>query len=132
MSSSETEIKQQVLPKGALYMTLLALATTIASFIVMMGITSISPTKEITQLIIAANTVSILLLVYLSYATVRKLFLFKNKEKHNDLHTNIAFIFALIASIPSIIVACFSLIILDNRLNSWINVDNNKIIDMSI
>ena len=129
---SKTVVKPQVLPKGALIMTLLTLATTIVSFVIMMGITDISPTKRTTQIIIAANAVSILVLIYLSYATLRKLFLFKSKEKHRDLHTNIAIIFALIASIPSIIVACFSLIVLDNRLNSWINPENNQIIDMSI
>ncbi len=132
MSSSEANIKQQVLPRGALVMTLLVLATTIVSFIVMMGITNISPTQQITQIIIAANAVSILVLIYLSYATLRKLFLFKSKDKNRDLHTNITIIFALIASIPSIIVALFSLIVLDNRLNSWINPENNQIIDMSI
>jgi two-component system nitrogen regulation sensor histidine kinase NtrY len=132
MPASKTIVKPQVLPKGALVMTLLVLATTIVSFIVMMGITNVSPTKQTTQLIIAANAISILVLVYLSYATLKKLLLFKSKEKHNDLHTNIAIIFALIASIPSIIVACFSLIVLDNRLNSWIKPENNQIIDMSI
>ncbi len=132
MSSSETKIKQQVLPRGALVMTLLALATMIVSFVIMMGITNISPTQQTTQFIIAANAVSILVLIYLSYATLRKLFLFKSKDKNRDLHTNITIIFALIASIPSIIVALFSLIVLDNRLNSWINPENNQIIDMSI
>lgn len=132
MSSSETNLKQQVLPRGALIMTLLVLAMTIVSFIVMMGITNISPTQQITQFIIAANAISILVLIYLSYATLRKLFLFKSKAKNRDLHTNITIIFALIASIPSIIVALFSLIVLDNRLNSWINPANNQIIDMSI
>jgi two-component system nitrogen regulation sensor histidine kinase NtrY len=129
---SKTLVKPQVLPKGALIMTLLSLATTIVSFVIMMGVTDISPTKQTTQIVIAANAVSILVLVYLSYATLRKLFLFKSKEKHRDLHTNLAIIFALIASIPSIIVACFSLVVLDSRLNSWINPENNQIIDMSI
>ncbi|MEP7454597.1 PAS domain-containing sensor histidine kinase [Phyllobacterium sp. SB3] len=113
-------------------MTLLVLATTIVSFVVMMGITGISPTKAVTQVIIGANAISILILIYLSYATLRKLIFFKSKEKNRDLHTSITIIFALIASIPSIIVACFSLIVLDNRLNSWINPENNQIIDMSI
>ncbi|MHC1548379.1 sensor histidine kinase [Phyllobacterium sp. K27] len=113
-------------------MTLLVLATTIVSFVVMMGITGISPTKTVTQIIIAANAVSIFILIYLSYATLRKLIFFKSKEKNRDLHTSITIVFALIASIPSIIVACFSLIVLDNRLNSWINPENNQIIDMSI
>ena len=63
-------------------MTLLVLATTIVSFIVMMGITNISPTQQTTQIIIAANAVSILVLIYLSYATLRKLFLFKSKDKN--------------------------------------------------
>ncbi|MEK1888132.1 MAG: PAS domain-containing sensor histidine kinase [Phyllobacterium sp.] len=132
MPASKTITKPQVLPKGALIMTLLVLATTIVSFFVMMGITNISPTKQTTQLIIAANAVSLLVLIYLSYATLKKLFLFKSKAKHNDLHTNVAMIFALIASIPSIIVACFSLIVLDQRMDSWINTENNQIIDMSI
>lgn len=132
MPASKNIVKPQVLPKGALGMTLLVLATTVVSFIIMMGITNISPTKQVTQIIIAANAFSILILLYLSYATLRKLFFFKSKEKHRDLHTNITIIFALIASIPSIIVACFSLIVLDNRLNSWINPENNQIIDMSI
>jgi two-component system nitrogen regulation sensor histidine kinase NtrY len=132
MPASKNIVKPQVLPKGALIMTLLVLVTTIVSFVVMMGITSISPTKEVTQIIIAANAISILILLYLSYATLRKLIFFKSKEKHRDLHTSITIIFALIASIPSIIVACFSLIVLDNRLNSWINPENNQIIDMSI
>ncbi|MEJ1120181.1 PAS domain-containing sensor histidine kinase [Phyllobacterium sp. CCNWLW109] len=113
-------------------MTLLVLATTIISFVVMMGITGISPTKTVTQVIVGANAISILVLIYLSYATLRKLIFFKSKEKNRDLHTSITIIFALIASIPSIIVACFSLIVLDNRLNSWINPENNQIIDMSI
>ena len=82
MPASKTVVKPQVLPKGALVMTLLVLATTIVSFIIMMGITNISPTKQTTQLIIAANAISILVLVYLSYATLQKLFLFKSKEKH--------------------------------------------------
>ena len=90
MPASKTIVKPQVLPKGALVMTLLVLATTIVSFIVMMGITNVSPTKQTTQLIIAANAISILVLVYLSYATLKKLLLFKSKEKHNDLHTNIS------------------------------------------
>ena len=132
MPANKTIVKPQVLPRGALGMTLLVLATTIVSFIIMMGITSISPTKQVTQIIIAANAISILILLYLSYATLRKLIFFKSKEKHRDLHTSITIIFALIASIPSIIVACFSLIVLDNRLNSWINPENNQIIDMSI
>ena len=42
---SKTVVKPQVLPKGALIMTLLALATMIVSFIIMMGITDISPTN---------------------------------------------------------------------------------------
>ncbi|MRG56797.1 HAMP domain-containing protein [Phyllobacterium sp. SYP-B3895] len=132
MPASKTITKPQVLPRGAVIMTLLVLATMIVSFLVMMGITNISPTKQTTQLIIAANAVSILVLIYLSYATLKKLFLFKSKAKHNDLHTNVAMIFALIASIPSIIVACFSLIVLDQRMDSWINNQNNQIIDMSI
>ncbi len=132
MPDNKNIVKPQVLPKGALGMTLLVLATTIVSFVVMMGITGISPTKTVTQVIIGANAVSILILIYLSYATLRKLIFFKSKEKNRDLHTSIAIIFALIASIPSIIVACFSLIVLDNRLNSWINAENNQIIDMSI
>jgi two-component system, NtrC family, nitrogen regulation sensor histidine kinase NtrY len=132
MQDSKRVMKPQVLPRGALGMTLLVLATTIVSFVVMMGITTISPTKAVTQVIIGANTISILILIYLSYATLRKLIFFKSKEKNRDLHTNITIIFALIASIPSIIVACFSLIVLDNRLNSWINPENNQIIDMSI
>lgn len=132
MPGDKSILKPQVLPKGALGMTLLVLATTIISFVVMMGITGISPTKTVTQVIVGANAISILVLIYLSYATLRKLIFFKSKEKNRDLHTSITIIFALIASIPSIIVACFSLIVLDNRLNSWINPENNQIIDMSI
>lgn len=132
MPGNKPILKPQVLPKGALGMTLLVLATTIISFVVMMGITGISPTKTVTQVIVGANAISILVLIYLSYATLRKLIFFKSKEKNRDLHTSITIIFALIASIPSIIVACFSLIVLDNRLNSWINPENNQIIDMSI
>ncbi|MGH6861879.1 MAG: hypothetical protein ACRECY_16640, partial [Phyllobacterium sp.] len=65
MPASKTIVKPQVLPRGALGMTLLALATTIVSFVIMMGITTISPTKQITQIIIAVNAISILLLIYL-------------------------------------------------------------------
>ncbi len=128
--------KVQLLKPGRLLGLILvsvALVSTIFAFAVLMGYTPIEPTPSVTKRIAGLITGLILCLVLIVSYEVFRLWRARLKGRvAARLHIRIVSLFAIIASIPAVIVAVVASFTLDQGLDRWFSDRTQSIVRSSV
>ena len=111
----------------------LALLSALATFLVLTGLTSISPTHETVVALLLANAIMVaLLLAVIGW----KIFQIVQARRHGRagarLHVRIVGLFSVIAAIPAILVAIIASITLDRGLDRWFSTRTRAVIQNSL
>jgi len=110
-----------------------ALVTAGVSFAILVGVTPIAPTPQITLTLAAINGAFIAVLVALVLIEARRILLARQRAKAaSRLHVRIVTMFALVAAIPAIMVAIIAAITLNIGLDRWFELRTKTIINYSL
>ncbi|MEL6920829.1 MAG: PAS domain-containing sensor histidine kinase [Pseudomonadota bacterium] len=111
---------------------LAAMISAVASFVILIGLTSIQPTSAVTTAAIVINGAFVIALMLLIGIEVRAVIQARrNRKAASRLHVRIVTLFAIIATIPAIIVAIVASITLDLGLDRWFEIRTRTIVQSS-
>jgi two-component system, NtrC family, nitrogen regulation sensor histidine kinase NtrY len=109
-----------------------ALVTAAVSFVILIGLTPITPDRTVT---LALTTVNVALILALIVLICREVYRIVNARRHGKaaarLHVRIVALFCLIAAIPAIIVAIVASVTLNLGLDRWFETNTRQIIESS-
>lgn len=112
---------------------LMALLTATISFIILVGLTPISPNERNTLILVGCNLFFITVLALLIAREMRRLIQARRLGKAaSRLHIRIVALFALVAALPAIVVAIVASITLDVGLDRWFELRTRFIVNSSI
>jgi two-component system nitrogen regulation sensor histidine kinase NtrY len=110
-----------------------ALVTSAVSFAILIGVTPITPSEATTLLLIAINSVFVLLLSALIGREIHRIYMSRRRGKAaSRLHVRIVAMFALVAAIPAILVAVVASISLNVGLDRWFEIRTKTIVSSSL
>ena len=110
-----------------------ALLCAAVSFIILVGLGPVAPTKEVMLGLIAINVALILLLCFLIGREVHQILQARRRGKAAArLHVRIVALFSLIAAVPAIIIAVVASITLDIGLDRWFELKTKTIVSSSL
>jgi two-component system nitrogen regulation sensor histidine kinase NtrY len=110
-----------------------ALIASAVSFVILIGLTPISPDERTTLLLIAVNGGFVVLLLALIAREIHRLSMNRRRGKAaSRLHVRIVAMFALVAAIPAILVAIIASISLNVGLDRWFEIRTKTIINSSL
>ena len=96
------------------------LISALASFLIVSGITPVIPTRSVISTILLVNAVLILVLLIIVVIEARNVFRARRAgQAGSRLHTNVVGLFAIVAAVPSILLAVVASITLDRALQPW-------------
>jgi two-component system, NtrC family, nitrogen regulation sensor histidine kinase NtrY len=109
-----------------------ALLSATASFAILLGVTPLQPTENITTALIAINLLLTLALAALVvYEVSRILAARRNRRAASRLHVRIISLFSLVAALPAIVVALVAAFTLNQGLDRWFGERTRAIVDSS-
>ena len=124
---------RKLLAQSGLAVVITALLTAIASFLILMGLTPIKPSEQITTGLAVINGMLILaLLGLIAREVMRILTARRNQRAAARLHVRIVALFSLVAAIPAIAVAVVAAFTLNVGLDRWFQVRTKEIVSSSI
>lgn len=110
-----------------------ALVTAALSFVILMGLTPITPDEATTLTLIAVNGGFILLLIGLIGREIHRIVMARRRGKAaSRLHVRIVALFSLVAALPALMVAIVASITLDIGLDRWFEIRTKTIITSSL
>lgn len=110
-----------------------ALLTSALSFVVLLGLTPITPNETTTLVLIGINAAFILLLTGLIAREVHRIVTARRHGKAaSRLHVRIVTLFSLVAAIPAILVAIVASVTLELGLDRWFEIRTKVIINSSM
>lgn len=102
------------------------------SFVVLLGLTPIEPTRQVINVALGVNSVLVVALVASIFWESSAIILARRKGKAGArLHIRVILLFALVAAVPTILVAVFASITLDRGLDRWFSSRTLAIINSS-
>lgn len=108
------------------------LGSAAATFFILVGLTPVQPTANVTNAAIVVNSAVVLTLLLLIGIELRRIFKARNTQKAaSRLHVRIVAFFSIIAATPALIVAIVAAITLDLGLDRWFELRTRSIIDSS-
>ncbi|MEP1777223.1 MAG: PAS domain-containing sensor histidine kinase, partial [Nitratireductor sp.] len=110
-----------------------ALICAAVSFIILVGLGPIAPSKQVTLTLIAINVLLILALVLLIGREVHRIVAARRRGKAaSRLHVRIVALFSLVAAVPALAVAIVASITLDIGLDRWFEIKTKAIVNSSL
>lgn len=110
-----------------------ALITAGISFVVLAGLTPITPDETTTLTLIAVNAAFVLGLVALISREIHRIFMARRRGKAaSRLRVRIVAMFSLVAAIPALVVAVVASVTLDIGLDRWFEIRTKVIISSSL
>jgi two-component system nitrogen regulation sensor histidine kinase NtrY len=111
----------------------LALASAAITFVVLSGLTPISPTHEVVVTLLLANAFTVLVLLGIIGRDVWQIAQARRRGRAGSrLHVQIVGLFSVIAAVPAILIAVVASITLDRGLDRFFSVRNRLIIENSL
>jgi two-component system, NtrC family, nitrogen regulation sensor histidine kinase NtrY len=124
---------RRLLAQSGLAVVVTSLMVAVVSFLVLMGLTPIRPTEQITTWLAVVNGVLILILIGLIIREVRRILTArKNQRAAARLHVRIVALFSLVAAVPAVAVALVAAFTLNVGLDRWFEVRTKEIVSSSI
>src|SRR5262245_7057807 len=110
-----------------------ALLTAAVSFVILIGLTPITPNEEATLTLIGINAAFVLLLIGLIGREVTRIIQARRRGKAaSRLHVRIVALFSVVAVVPAFVVAVIASITLDIGLDRWFELRTKTIINSSL
>jgi two-component system nitrogen regulation sensor histidine kinase NtrY len=110
-----------------------ALVTAALSFVILMGLTPITPDEATTLTLIGINAGFVLLLIGLIAREIHRIVMARRRGKAaSRLHVRIVALFSLVAALPALLVAIVASITLDIGLDRWFEIRTKTIINSSL
>ena len=112
---------------------LLALVTSVGSFLVLTGQTSIEPTQTVFEYAKWLNGSVILLLVLMIALEAAGIYMARRRRRAAArLHVRIVALFSFIAAFPAVLMAILASVTLDRGLDRWFSERTKAIVDTSL
>ena len=112
---------------------LLALASAVISFVILVGLTPIQPTETVTLTLIIFNAAFILLLAGLIAREVHRILTARRHGRAAArLHVRIVTLFSVAAGVPAIVVAITAAMTLNIGLDRWFSIRTKDIVQSSL
>ncbi len=114
-------------------LVMLGIATGLATFAILTGLTPLKPTREITLLFLFVNAALVLLMAVMVGGQL--LFLLVEKRRGTagaGLHLRLVTLFSLVAVVPAIVVAAFATVTLNRGLDTWFSERTRAIVDSAV
>ncbi|MGL4488977.1 MAG: ATP-binding protein [Rhizobiaceae bacterium] len=110
-----------------------ALLIAAVSFVILMGVTPITPTNAITQALSLLNAAMILILIMLIAREIDRILRARRHGKAAArLHVRIVALFSLVAAVPAVVVAIVAATTLNIGLDRWFAIRTKDIVNSSI
>lgn len=110
-----------------------ALVTASISFVILIGLTPITPDRNVT---LALTTINVALILFLIMLICREIYRILTARRHgraaSRLHVRIVALFSLIAAVPAIVVAIVASVTLNLGLDRWFETNTREIVNSSI
>lgn len=111
----------------------LALLTAVVSFTILLGFTPIIPSTFVTLVLIGVNTVWVLGLITITcYELMPIIRAWRARRAASRLHVRIISLFALVATLPAVLVAIVAGVTLNQGLDRWFDTTTRQIVASSI
>ncbi|MGB8819329.1 MAG: PAS domain-containing sensor histidine kinase [Rhizobiaceae bacterium] len=124
---------RKLLALPGLTVVVLSLITAAVSFGILMGMTPIIPTQNITLgLAVINGTLIIFLLLFIAREIDRILRARQHGRAAARLHVRIVILFSLVAAIPAVVVAIVASVTLNVGLDRWFAIRTKEIVNSSI
>jgi len=115
-----------------LAMTILALISAVASFIVLIGVTPVAPSRHVTSALTFVNVVMVVVLIVLIMGELSPLIrAWRAGRAASRLHVRIITLFSIVAAFPALIVAVVAAVTLNLGLDRWFDVNTRQIVGSS-
>jgi two-component system, NtrC family, nitrogen regulation sensor histidine kinase NtrY len=132
-TSAGTGEGRRLLAQSGLVVVLTSLIVAVLSFLILMGLTPVRPTEQITTWLAIFNGLLILILIGLIVREVRRILTArKNQRAAARLHVRIVALFSLVAAVPAVAVALVAAFTLNVGLDRWFEVRTKEIVSSSI
>ena len=128
MNSVKGLISASMLSYLSMFVVMGGVVSSISTYLVISGLTPVTPTEWVFKLLIFINLLFVLPLILFVFVGLFRLWQ-KRKIKQPGSHLNAKLVsmFSLIAVVPAILVAIFAFVTLDRGLDSWFS-DRTKLI----
>ncbi|WP_336276223.1 sensor histidine kinase NtrY-like [Bartonella sp. CB178] len=111
----------------------LALLTASVSFIILIGLTPVVPSRDITLILIGVNSVWVLgLVIIVLYEMIPIVRAWRSRRAGSRLHVRLISLFALVATMPAVAIALVSGPALNLGLDRWFDTTTRQIVGSSI
>lgn len=124
---------RRLLALPGVIIVVLSIVASLASFLIMIGVTPIIPDLHVTLALIIINVV---LVVSLLALIIREIYRITQARRHGRaaarLHVRIVALFSLIAAVPAIVVAIVASVTLNLGLDRWFETNTRNIVNSSI
>lgn len=125
--------QRRLLALPGVIIVVLSIIASLVSFLIMIGVTPIVPSLNVTITLIFINVV---LVVSLLGLIIREIFRITQARRHGRaaarLHVRIVALFSLIAAVPAIVVAIVASVTLNLGLDRWFETNTRNIVNSSI
>ncbi|NKI59823.1 PAS domain-containing sensor histidine kinase [Labrenzia sp. PO1] len=112
---------------------LLALVSIGVTFVILMGLTSIDPTREVIMVAMTINGALAAILVGVIAFEILKLWQARRRGRAAArLHVRVVALFSVVAAVPAVLMAILAAITLDRGLDRWFEDRTRQIIDNAL
>jgi len=111
----------------------LALFSVAASFLVLLGLTSLAPNRSVTFALILVNLVLVTCLIAVIVRELHPIFkAWKGRRAASRLHIRIISLFSIVATLPALAVAIVAVVTFNLGLDRWFDTSTTQIVNSSI
>jgi two-component system nitrogen regulation sensor histidine kinase NtrY len=133
LSSSANGENRRLMALPGIVAVVAALVCAGVSFVILVGMGPIAPTRQVTLSLIAINVALILLLAVLIVREIHRILAARRRGKAAArLHVRIVALFSLVAALPALVVAIVASITLDIGLDRWFEIKTKAIVSSSL
>lgn len=130
--SSHSGEGRRLLALPGIITVVLALVTASISFAILIGITPITPDRNVTLALVIVNVALIIFLILLICREIFRIVSARRSGKAaSRLHVRIVALFSLIAAVPAIVVAIVASVTLNLGLDRWFDTNTRDIVSSS-
>ncbi|WP_420337591.1 ATP-binding protein [Roseibium sp.] len=119
--------------RAGLAVMILALISIGVTFFILMGLTSLDPTRDVIVTAMAINGLwAVILLVLIGYEIIKLLQARRRGRAAARLHVRVVALFSVVAAVPAILMAILAAVTLDRGLDRWFEDRTRTIIDNAL
>ncbi|MBO9419024.1 PAS domain-containing sensor histidine kinase [Labrenzia sp. R4_2] len=119
--------------RAGLAVMILALISIGVTFFILMGLTSLDPTRDVIVTAMAINGLwAVILLALIGYEIIKLLQARRRGRAAARLHVRVVALFSVVAAVPAILMAILAAVTLDRGLDRWFEDRTRTIIDNAL